>query len=168
MHAGQSCARILLMKASSFLFALSLGVLAMATYAIAEEPPESKPAEKPDQFKLADADGNGKLSKEEFTNKMMADFKSLDKDGSGSLSGDEVGKDPSPAVLAMDKDKDATISKEEFVAAVAALFIELDTNQDKEVTKGEIYVGNLSGKGSGPSGSGPAPKAPKAPPAKEE
>lgn len=89
------------MKITALLFALLLG--ASMTYAAdaPKKPAEGdKPKPNPEEvFKKKDANGDGKLSKEEFT-KGAKDAAKMEE-----------------RFTALDKDKDGSVSKEEFTAA---------------------------------------------------
>ncbi len=79
------------MKITALLCALLLG--ASVTYAAEGDKPKPNPEE---MFKKKDANGDGKLSKEEFTKgakdaaKMEERFTALDKDKDGSVTKEEM------------------------------------------------------------------------------
>ncbi|MEY4484102.1 MAG: hypothetical protein RL693_1554 [Verrucomicrobiota bacterium] len=83
------------MKITALLFALLLS--ASMTYAADGDKPKPSPEE---MFKKKDANGDGKVSKEEFTKgakdaaKAEARFTALDKDKDGSLTKEEFSAAP--------------------------------------------------------------------------
>lgn len=114
----------------------------------------AKGGAKPRRFDDADADKNGKLSKEEFVAaypRLAEEFEKIDADKDGSLSREEMRdyrKQKGEARLnerfaSADSDNDKKLSKEEFAKAFPKLedkFDSLDTDKDGFVTKEEMLA----------------------------
>jgi Ca2+-binding EF-hand superfamily protein len=91
-----------------------------------------------------DADGDGKITRDEFDRVLKSDFALADKDGNGVLSPLEVRavnerlltqKDVSPII---DWNGDGNVSLEEFGAQWRALFERADADHDGVVTEEEL------------------------------
>ena len=113
-----------------------------------------------DRVKTMDKDGDGKVSKAEFTGQPQM-FERLDTNKDGFLTKEEAAKFPGgppggapggamvERIMAMDKNGDSKVSKDEFTGP-EGMFERLDANKDGFVTKDE--AAKLQG---GPDG-GPA------------
>lgn len=95
------------------------------------------------RLKAMDKDGDGKISKAEFTGQ-EAMFDRLDANKDGVIGEDEFPKPPiapTPAIgrglMAMDENKDGKVSKAEFTGP-EPLFTRLDANKDGFIAKDEI------------------------------
>jgi Ca2+-binding EF-hand superfamily protein len=125
----------------------------------AEEKATEKPAEKPtspapatapapdraamrERLQAMDKDGDGKVSKDEFTGPAQL-FERLDANSDGVISREDNPNAPAAGATggerfrAMDKNNDGKVSKDEF-AGPAQLFERLDANSDGFVTMQEV------------------------------
>ena len=101
------------------------------------------------RLKAMDKDGDGKVSKAEFTGQPAA-FDRFDTDNDGFLTKDEAIKGATAAfdrIRAMDKDGDGKISRDEFTGQPAN-FDRLDTDKDGSLSFQEIGNGG-AGAGAG-------------------
>jgi len=113
--------------------ALAVAVLCLgAVAAVAGD--QTPAAESKAAFKAADFNGNGKVSWEEFRNRVIAAFGHLDRNGDGRIAGDEHppavdknGKSVQPGVV--------TVS--EFTASAQAAFKAADKNNDGQLSLAE-------------------------------
>ena len=90
----------------------------------------------------ADTDGDGKISRAEFTAQSEARFARMDKNGDGFITADEMngrgGRSPGGRLMSADSDQDGKISRAEFMAQSAERFIKLDTNGDGRISGDEM------------------------------
>jgi Ca2+-binding EF-hand superfamily protein len=96
----------------------------------------------------ADENGDGKITRAEFTNARARLFAKLDRNGDGFLSKDDVpqgllgrrrGGDRMQQAMAMlDKNGDGRISREEFVNGPGLLFTRADSNHDGVIDAQEL------------------------------
>jgi Ca2+-binding EF-hand superfamily protein len=120
------------------------GCVATAVRAIAQP-------RKPDFVQMlekADANGDGNITKLEFTDARAKMFARLDRNGDGYLTKEDVprfaarrsgnGDRLQQAELMLDKDGDGRISRDEFVNSPTLLFDRADTNHDGVVDKNEL------------------------------
>ena len=143
------------MKKIALLSVLALGVASLA--AVAAEHMPTHP-----MFDLADANGDGLISREEFDAQRKSAFSEADADGSGGLSIDELTvmmeKKRAEHRAAMrermfkhvDKDGNGEIGTEEFDAMGDKRFSRMDANGDGSVEPGEAkkgFHGRHGGKG---------------------
>jgi len=133
-----------LILAISLVFLTTTGCVGIARRAIAQ------PA-KPDLTQLlarADSNGDGIVTKAEFTEARAKMFDRLDRNHDGYLSKDdkprfslrksENGNRLQQMVLMLDKDGDGRISRDEFVNSPSLLFERADTNHDGAVDAAEL------------------------------
>lgn len=120
------------------------GCVGMAVRAVAQP-------RKPDFSKLlekSDADGDGVITKAEFTAARAKMFDRLDRNHDSYLAKDDVprfslrrsanGDRMQEMMLMMDKDGDGRISRDEFVNSPSLLFGRADTNHDGQVDSAEL------------------------------
>lgn len=104
--------------------------------ATAQDPALAQAAD--EAFLAADFDGNGKVSWEEFRNRVVKVFGHLDRNEDGRIAGDEhppaVGKDGNAV-------QPGNVTSESFTAAVAAAFKASDRDGD-----GQLSLQEWSGK----------------------
>ncbi|MDF2117739.1 EF-hand domain-containing protein [Roseiarcaceae bacterium H3SJ34-1] len=96
----------------------------------------------------ADENGDGKISRGEFTDARARLFARIDRNGDGFLSKDDVpqglfgrrrgGERLQQAITMLDKDGDGRISRDEFVNGPGLLFDRADANHDGVVDAREL------------------------------
>ncbi|MEO7689318.1 MAG: EF-hand domain-containing protein [Sphingomonas sp.] len=90
----------------------------------------------------ADTNGDGNISRTEFTAQAEARFARMDKNGDGFISADEMGgrsgRGPGGGLMAADTDQDGKISRAEFVAQSTERFAKLDSNGDGQISGDEM------------------------------
>jgi len=90
----------------------------------------------------ADTNGDGKISRAEYTAMSEQRFARMDKNGDGAITADEVGdmagRGPGGGVMAADTDHDGKVSHAEFTAMAAARFARMDANSDGDITADEM------------------------------
>jgi Ca2+-binding EF-hand superfamily protein len=122
------------------------GCVGIAVRAVAQ-------SRKPDLSKLldrADANGDGIITKAEFTAACAAMFDRLDRNHDGYLTKDDTprfaqrqssnGSRSQEMLLMLDKDGDGRISRDEFVNSPSLLFERADTNHDGQVDAAELVA----------------------------
>ena len=97
-------------------------------------------------YESADRDANGKISVEEFRNRMTKVFFELDANGDGALQEDEF----SSVLIAphheiADGDGDKAISHKEFMGHTIYLFETVDSDADGHFTKEELAAAGHEG-----------------------
>jgi len=133
-----------LILALSLVLFTATGCIGMAVRAIAQPG-------KPDLSQLltrADANGDGIVTKAEFTQARAKMFDRLDRNHDGYLSADDKprfsfrkssnGDRLQQMVLMLDKDGDGRVSRDEFVNSPSLLFERADTNHDGVVDAAEL------------------------------
>ncbi|HEX4272674.1 MAG TPA: EF-hand domain-containing protein [Rhizomicrobium sp.] len=127
-----------------FIILTTSGCVGMAVRAVAQpsKPDLSRMLEK------ADANGDGVITKAEFTDARAKLFDRLDRNHDGYLSKDDKprfslgrggnGDRLQQMILIFDKDGDGKISRDEFVNGPSFLFDRADTNHDGVVDAGEL------------------------------
>ena len=113
--------------------ALIIAVLCLgAVGAVAGDPTPA--AEPKAAFKAADFNGNGKVSWEEFRNRVVAAFGHLDRNGDGRIAGDAhppaVDKNGNPV-------QPGAVTIEAFTASTRAAFQAADKNNDGQLSLAE-------------------------------
>lgn len=113
--------------------ALVIAVLCLGGVAPAAGDP-TPAAESKAAFKAADFNGNGKVSWEEFRNRVIAAFGHLDRNGDGRIAGDEhppaVDKNQNPV-------QPGVVTIEEFTASSRTAFKAADKNNDGQLSLAE-------------------------------
>lgn len=105
-------------------------------------------------FDRADANGDGLVTRDEFTNARAGQFASRDRNGDGFIDDGDLGRRAagrariSQAMSAMvkqfDSDNDGKIAKQEFVDGGAKLFDRADADESGSLDKNEIEAANAS------------------------
>jgi Ca2+-binding EF-hand superfamily protein len=90
----------------------------------------------------ADTNGDGTISRAEFTAQSEARFVRMDKNGDGFITADEIGgkggNGPGGGLMAADTDHDGKISRAEFIAQSTERFAKLDANGDGQISGDEM------------------------------
>ena len=90
----------------------------------------------------ADTNGDGTISRAEFTAQAEARFARMDKNGDGFITADEMsgraGRGPGGGLMSADTDHDGKISRAEFMAQSAERFAKLDANGDGQISGDEM------------------------------
>jgi len=90
----------------------------------------------------ADTNGDGNISRAEFTAQAEARFARMDKNGDGFITADEMsgrgGRGPGRGLMAADTDQDGKISRAEFMAQATERFAKLDANGDGQISGDEM------------------------------
>ncbi len=111
---------------------LCLGAVAVAVAAVAGD--QTPAAESKAAFKAADFNGNGKVSWEEFRNRVISAFGHLDRNNDGQIAGDEhppaVDKNSKPV-------QPGVVTVSEFTASAQAAFKAADKNNDGQLSLAE-------------------------------
>jgi Ca2+-binding EF-hand superfamily protein len=106
------------------------------------QPGQGGPGGRGGMMMRADTNGDGKISRAEFTAMMEQRFTRLDKNGDGFITADEVSdmpnRGPGGGVMAADADHDGKVSHAEFTALAATRFAKLDANGDGQITPDEM------------------------------
>ena len=129
------------MKTQIFLLAAIVGILvAGSAYAAANEAGGNPQR---NRFERLDADGNGRVDRQEFARGGDVMFGRLDADGDGAITLAEVEDTARRERLAkrferMDADGDGRVTKAEFTAAGDRMFAHLDENADGTLSMGEL------------------------------
>src|SRR5438046_1486512 len=89
----------------------------------------------------ADTNGDGTVSRAEFTAQAEARVARMDKNGDGFITTDEMsgrsGRGPGGGMMAADADHDGKISRAEFLGQTTDRFAKLDTNGDGQISGDE-------------------------------
>lgn len=119
-------------RSPRLLVGTTLAALLVATSASAQDPALAAASEA--AFKDADFDANGKVSWEEFRNRVVAVFGHLDHNQDGRLAGDEhpPARDKSGKPV-----QPPNITAEAFTASAAEAFKASDTDGDGELSAAE-------------------------------
>jgi len=90
----------------------------------------------------ADTNGDGTISRAEFTAQAEARFARMDKNGDGFITADEMsgrgGRGPGGGLMAADTNGDGKISRAEFMAQTNDRFAKLDSNGDGQISGDEM------------------------------
>jgi len=89
--------------------------------------------EKQDHFASIDTDGDGIISKEEFTAHMDNEFAEKDSDGDGNITADDC-----KMFDKFNANGDEFVSKEEFSAGHGAMFGKIDADGNGSISKDEM------------------------------
>jgi len=90
-------------------------------------------------FESADRNADGKLSMEEFRNRMTKVFFEFDANGDGVLQAEEFSEVlVAPHHELADSDRDEILSDREFMAHIGVLFESVDSDADGHITKQEL------------------------------
>ncbi|MFN7552298.1 MAG: EF-hand domain-containing protein [Pseudomonadota bacterium] len=112
--------------------ALAIVLACVPALAVAQDPALAKAADA--AFQAADFDGNGKVSWEEFRNRVVKVFGHLDHNEDGRIAGDEhppaVGKDGKEV-------QPGNVTAESFTSAVGEAFKAADKDGDGELSAQE-------------------------------
>jgi len=126
---------------------LASSLLALSFAACASKPaPAAAPAAvDPGQHTDAvldhfDQDGDGALSRDEFTHGVISSFHYMDKDRTLSVERHELGSQWNHESTAADHDKDQDISLHEALKAGDRAFEERDANRDGSLSRDEIHA----------------------------
>ncbi len=142
------------MKTQIVLLAVIVGILVTGSAYAATEDDNGKSHR--DRFERLDADGNGRIDKQEFARGGAAMFGRLDADGDGVITLEELEDTARRERIKrrferMDADADGRVTKAEFAAAGDKLFAHLDENADGYLSMGELERRRHGGgKGGGP------------------
>jgi hypothetical protein len=98
-------------------------------------------------WKAADADGNGKISKAEYDASAKAGWTKMDKDGNGQISAAEAG-DKAAKWKAADTNGDGQLSSAEYMAKKSAWFTTADADKDGAISQAEHHGAMAAKKGS--------------------
>lgn len=94
-----------------------------------------------DPFGKLDADGNGKIEKQEYLDSVSRSFDKADQNKDGSLDRKELKKaapELNKKMKELDTDKDGRISKNEFTKGTLKEFDLIDSNKDGFIDKSEF------------------------------
>jgi hypothetical protein len=127
--------------------ALLLAFAAAPAFAAPEEPARHG-GHMMQRLEKADTNGDGAISRAEFTAFRAAQFDKRDTNHDGFLTADDkpmhpgkapaAGAAPARFMAALDTNKDGKISRDEFVNGEAKMFDRLDTNKDGTISKAEL------------------------------
>lgn len=99
------------------------------------------------RLQRADADGDGSITREEFTQARAKMFERLDRNGDGFWTRDDTprlvalrgrGERIGEALIALDKDRDGKVSRDEFVNRPGLMFGRADANHDGTIDSKEM------------------------------
>ncbi len=129
------------MKTQIVLLAVIVGILLGGTAYAAGADGNGNPGR--DRFERIDADGNGRIDRQEFAAAGDARFAWLDADGDGVITLAEVEEKARRERAArrferIDADGDGAVTRAEFTAAGDTMFAHLDENGDGFLSMGEL------------------------------
>lgn len=140
------------MKVQIFLLAVIVGILATGTAYAAKDDGDGDPRR--DRFERLDADGNGRIDRDEFAKVGDFRFGKLDADGDGVITLAELEERERSERLArrfehLDADDSGEVTRSEFTAAGDRMFEHLDENGDGTLSMGELERRRHGGEGKG-------------------
>ena len=91
-------------------------------------------------FESSDRDADGKISFEEYRNRMTKIFFDLDANQDGALSEDELSEILIAHREAADLDRDGLVSHREFAGHTALIFAHADSDSDGHLAAGEAQA----------------------------
>ncbi len=129
------------MKIQIVLLAVIVGILATGTAYAAKD--EGKGDPRQNRFERLDADGNGRIDREEFAKAGEFRFGKLDANGDGVITLAELEERERSERLArrfahMDADDSGEVTRSEYTAAGDKMFERLDENGDGSLSMGEL------------------------------
>jgi len=125
------------------------GLVAVSGAVLAEEGDESvftseearAVREEVSAMEITDRDADGRLSYEEYRNRMVKVFVELDSEGDGALVDEELRKFAiEPHHELADRDESGDVSPDEFIGYATILFVVVDTDRDGYLTKEEVHA----------------------------
>jgi hypothetical protein len=129
------------MKVQIILLAVIVGILATGTAYAAKNEGDGDPQR--NRFERLDADGNGRIDRDEFAKVGDFRFGKLDANGDGAITLAELeDRDRSERLTRrfehMDADDNGEVTRSEFTAAGDRMFQHLDENGDGFLSMGEL------------------------------
>ena len=100
-----------------------------------------------ERLKAADANGDGAISRDEFSAYRAGQLDRIDRDGDGFVTETDfqkiarfapAGFEPGGMTAQFDANGDGKVSRDEFVLGPAPVFAKIDTNNDAVVTPAEL------------------------------
>ncbi|UCH73809.1 MAG: EF-hand domain-containing protein [Rhodospirillales bacterium] len=129
------------MKTQIVLLTMIIGILASGAAWAATQSGDGNPQRT--RFERVDADGNGRIDRQEFGAAREARFARMDADGNGAITlaelEDAARRDHAARRFErMDADADGQVTRQEFAALGDRMFEHLDENADGYLSMGEL------------------------------